>query len=482
MGAAQLELKSIEKFRTWDILVSGDPINGQVIKSRWVFTKKRDGRYKARLVARGDMQNTTKDEVYTHTLPLFVFRFFLAIVSTLQLQLIGIDVNNAFLNADQPGNLFMSMPDDILFPTGQIVRLRKACYGTASAPKQWAMHRDSTLTTMGFEEVFPGVWLGNNDTDIIIVYCDDFLCASREPEKLYEILAQHYDIKKQAVTDYLGVQMEVTAEGIYIHQTKYQAGLLTKFGMSDARPVSTPGYTSPPTSASDDVMDKVNKWNLNACTGAGQYLIQATRPDCTFALNNIARDLKSPTTSSFLKFYRLLQHIIATPGLGLFYASKFIMGLAAHADASLGTGDDNRSITGGIIFFNNGVIYYKTKLQGAIALSTAEAEVYAIITIVKEVLFMRRILKSLRLPAAYWETPTPVYTDSMAAIHMILNDSARSRIRHVDVKLSFLRQALKDGEVSIQFRPSKENLADGFTKALPRPEHQFQFKYMVNIV
>jgi hypothetical protein len=42
------------------------------------------------------------------------------------------------------------------------------------------------------------------------------------------------------LTFFLGIQVEQTKEGTFVHQTKYMKDLIKKFAMADAKPVSTP--------------------------------------------------------------------------------------------------------------------------------------------------------------------------------------------------------------------------------------------------
>ncbi len=48
-----------------------------------------------------------------------------------------------------------------------------------------------------------------------------------------------------------------------------------------------------------------------------------------------------------------------------------------YADADWGNGETRRSTTGMMARYNKGLIYWKSKMQKTVSLSTAEAEYYA---------------------------------------------------------------------------------------------------------
>ena len=60
------------------------PVNAVVIDSIAVFKRKTDGRYKARMVLRGDRQplDSVSDNLYAPTVRISILRTFLAIVCT----------------------------------------------------------------------------------------------------------------------------------------------------------------------------------------------------------------------------------------------------------------------------------------------------------------------------------------------------------------------------------------------------------------
>ena len=45
-------------------------------------------------------------------------------------------------------------------------------------------------------------------------------------------------------------------------------------------------------------------------------------------------------------------------------------------------------------------------------------------------------------------------------------------MKHIDLRYHFIREAVEDGKVKMEYIPTADNVADIFTKALPKPRFQ----------
>ncbi|KAL0370487.1 UNVERIFIED_CONTAM: Retrovirus-related Pol polyprotein from transposon RE2 [Sesamum angustifolium] len=66
------------------------------------------------------------------------------------------------------------------------------------------------------------------------------------------------------------------------------------------------------------------------------------------------------------------------------------------------------------------------------------------------------------------EEPTTIYCDNKSAIAITKNPVQHSRTKHIDIKYHSLREATTRGEIELKYCSTEEQLADIFTKALPR--------------
>jgi hypothetical protein len=79
------------------------------------------------------------------------------------------------------------------------------------------------------------------------------------------------------LTFFLGIQVNQTKEGTFVHQAKYMKDLIKKFVMADAKPVSTPMSTMIALDPDEDG-EVVDQREYRSIIGSLMYLM-ATQPD-----------------------------------------------------------------------------------------------------------------------------------------------------------------------------------------------------------
>ena len=128
--------------------------------------------------------------------------------------------------------------------------------------------------------------------------------------------------------------------------------------------------------------------------------------------------------------------------------------------------DSRKSVTGYLMSLNGGPIAWKAARQGGVTLSSSEAEFVAASQAGKEVLYLRALLKGLSCPQ---HQPTELWEDNASCILMSENPTNSERSRHVDVRVHFLRDMVRDGAVKLIKCAGPQNVADALTKSLPKP-------------
>ena len=128
--------------------------------------------------------------------------------------------------------------------------------------------------------------------------------------------------------------------------------------------------------------------------------------------------------------------------------------------------DTRKSMTGYLMVLNGGPISWKASRQGGVTLSSSEAEFVAASQAGQEVLYLRALLKGF---AYLQHGPTEIWEDNASCILMSENPTNRERSRHVDVRVHFLRDMVRDGSVKLIKCAGTQNVADALTKSLPRP-------------
>jgi hypothetical protein len=64
--------------------------------------------------------------------------------------------------------------------------------------------------------------------------------------------------------------------------------------------------------------------------------------------------------------------------------------------------------------------------------------------------------------------PTALYCDSHTGIDVAYNLKLINRLKHIDVEYHFTREQINQGNVSVMYVSSEENLADICTKGMTR--------------
>jgi len=141
--------------------------------------------------------------------------------------------------------------------------------------------------------------------------------------------------------------------------------------------------------------------------------------------------------------------------------------VCAYADADWANSKaDRKSVSGWVSKLNGDVISWASKKQRTVALSTCEAELYAEAEAIKEVLWLRGMLKELGLHTQLGST---IYGDNQSAIAISKNGVKGERTKHVDIKYHFVTETVERGDVVLKWIPTMEQQADIFTKALAAP-------------
>lgn len=98
------------------------------------------------------------------------------------------------------------------------------------------------------------------------------------------------------------------------------------------------------------------------------------------------------------------------------------------------------------------------------ALSTAEAEYIAAGSCCAQILWLKQQLRDYGLDLGC----IPLRCDNTGAINITKNPVMHSRTKHIDIRHHFLRDHVLQKDVEVTFVDTHNQLADIFTKPLPR--------------
>jgi hypothetical protein len=497
VAAIRSELNSHVKAGTWRYALK--PVAANLVGCRWIFKVKRDkdgniSKFKARLVAQGFTQvhGIDYEETYAPVARYSSIRLILAMAAHYDWEVHQMDVKTAYLNGELDVPIYMRQPEgleliDQTCPTNHVCLLIKSLYGLKQSGRQWHTKINHTLISSGFKPLHADrcVYVKRKSDSIVIIllYVDDLLVTSSKPSEMISVkrkLQQQYEMEDMGeVTFILGIDIkrDRAIRSISIGQSAYLNMLLQRHGMADCNSTSTPmdpaaahdmmagpdGYQATPTLTRD----------YQSIIGGLMFAAICTRPDIAFAVNRLARYCANPTDAHYSAAKRVLRYLKGTVSYSIHYTGTADTHpqLVGYCDADWAQDKDNkRKSTSGYIFIMcGGAISWQSKKQSSVALSSTQAELMAITSSTKELLWFRHHLGGIGLNRAQ---PTILFIDSQCAIDIANNSKISDRSKHIEVQHFFIREHIEAGTVKLQHIASNEQTADTMTK----PLHRVTFK------
>ncbi|GAA0153040.1 transmembrane signal receptor [Lithospermum erythrorhizon] len=200
-----------------------------------------------------------------------------------------------------------------------------------------------------------------------------------------------------------------------------------------------------------------------------------TRPDIMYATCLISRYMSRPTELHLQAAKRILRYLKGSMNLGILYQRNSIKGeLKAYTDSDYaGDYDDRKSTSGYVFVLNDGAISWGSKKQPIVTLSTTEAEYVATTACVCQLIWMKRILKTLNYED---RDCTEIRCDNSSTIKLSKNPVFHGRCKHIEVRYHFLRDLVKEGVISLSYCRSEDQMANIMTKALKMEVFQKQVR------
>ena len=496
------ELESLHKNQTWDLVQL--PKGKRAIGCKWVFKKKEgipgveNARYKARLVAKGynQKEGIDYDEVFSPVVKHTSIRVLLAIVAQFDLELEQLDVKTAFLHGELEETIYMAQPEGYYVEGKEdhVCRLKKSLYGLKQSPRQWYKRFDSFMMGSGYHR-------SNYDSCVyfkkgsdgsfvyLLLYVDDMLIAAKNMSDvliLKKRLSKEFEMKDLGpAKKILGMEIRRDRKGgkLYLSQRSYIEKVLERFGMQNAKPVSTPlashfrlsAQHSPQSKVEEAAMSRVPYSNA---VGSIMYAMVCTRPDIAQAVSMVSRYMAHPGKVHWQAVKWILRYLRGSAELGLVFDRNssngtLVMGFVDSDFA--GDLDKRRSLTGYLFTLSSSAISWRSTLQSTVALSTTEAEYMAAAEAVKEGIWLRNLVQELGLQQ---EVNSVVFCDNQSAIYLIRNQAYHERTKHIDVKYHFIREAVGERNITVKKIGTTDNPADMLTKPVPANK----FKHCLNLI
>lgn len=463
------EKDSLQKNHTWETVERQEALNKKILTNKWVFKKRDNGTYKARLVVRGCQQEKGIDfqDIFSPVINITSLRTLLALSVQWDYVIKKFDIKTAFLYGSLNEEVYMEIPQGYEKENNKICRLRKSLYGLKQAPVTWNEHFCSLLKEHGLKSISFDQCLFKNEkgTLFLAIYVDDGLIVGENEEEidqLLEKLEENLEIKKSNEIDtFLGIRITRSKDSIKLDQEKYIEEVLERFGMSNAKPTEVPMIHDE--NAYDAQTGKIN-FPYREAVGSLLYISSKTRPDIAYAVGFCSRKMENPTGNDISNIKRIMRYLKYTKEDGIIYKkTDNKMEIKAFSDSDFaGEKTTRKSTTGYVVYYCDGPVSWCSRKQPVVALSSTEAEFIAAADCVKELLYLKVMIEHL----TNTKMTVTLNIDNQSAIAIIKNGQFNKRSKHIDVRYHFIHEKIRENLIQVGYLCSEKMIADIFTKPL----------------
>src|ERR1700761_6457129 len=338
--ACREELDSLRRREVFELV--DPPVGRKVIKNRWVFNLKSDGRKKARLVAKGfsQVEGIDYEEIFSPVVRFETVRLMIALAALNNWHITGLDVKTAFLYSELDEELYMEQPEGFKFPgkENKVMRLKRAIYGLKQAALAWWKALDGSMRTLGCKRLLSdsGLFVNKNKTIVIVVYVDDVLFFGKNKKDINSLKQRFMKIWECRdlgdSQEFLRMRIKKHKGCILVDQCDYLTKVLHCFNLQNAKAVPTPlpeGYHPLPNkgSATADLRSKYQQ-----VIGSLLYIMLGTRPDIAYAVTKLSQFAANPSEEHLSRAYYICRYLAGTPNYALVFDGKSDGGLIGYAD------------------------------------------------------------------------------------------------------------------------------------------------------
>jgi hypothetical protein len=494
------EMETLKAKHTWDLVIP--PPGANIMGSMWIYDIKWDGegnriKDKARLVGKGYTQQLGVDynETWAAVTRLESVRMTAAVAARYDLKLWRIDFVGAYLNSLTKEDIYMKQPEGFVQAgyEDHECKLVHTIYGTMQGGSDWYGTLCGTYDDLEYitSRADPCVRFKKESGNYTLTntYTDDTFGASNndeEAQRRKDEIGKIWEIKDVGETEYflgMRVQQDLEAGTVRLTQRPYWEHVLQRFGLEGITPRNTPlpvgiildNNMSPKTDSERKTMSDKPYRSVLGTVMWGQL---ATRPDLSFSVSLLARFQSNPGVEHWNALLHVVGYIKNTIDYGLTYSRDCDLSPHAFVDADYGGCKDTRRSTSGYVFIMaGGPVTWSSKRQATVALSTVEAEYVAMSRCAQQMVWMHSWLGEVEIDCTL---PGVIKGDNRGAIALSKNTKDHGKVKHIDIRHHYIRELIKSGAILLDQIPSSDNLADLFTKPLPR-DHHHRFLTALNI-
>ena len=506
-AASDLEMKTLEDNKTWDVVDRKDvPTDVTIVGSKIVYADKRGPngsmvKFKARVVAKGFSQKYMEDyfETYASVAEFKTIRLLLAHYNqNPDWSAEAWDAEAAFVQPPLEETVYMHIPPPYnnKYP-GKVFKLKKCLYGLKQAARAWQKFCHDIMESNEGKccPRDPALYIFRVDKAILLIatHVDDFFVFfNRYGAYLRDKVWNSFSEKCRRINN-LGpirwalktcVEEDKEVGILKISLEGFATSMVQRFNLEGIPYADTPAIASGKDAkiTADDLpqtneeKELAAQYPIREVTGCAWWMIHICRVDLYNATLRISRWQNKPSAKLWRWCLQLLRYINKTKALGLVYRRQ--LDIPKHiftgaADASLAdvVGDDDskrsKSTLSWLFFYFGALISWGCMTSTRVLQSSCEAECSALVELSKENRWFRALMLYLGLHGDCGITPTLVREDNQAAITLSGERVNHGRTRHFDLEWDICRECILLKEMTLFWISTENQWADLNTKSLP---------------
>jgi Reverse transcriptase (RNA-dependent DNA polymerase) len=359
------------------------------------------------------------------------------------------------------------------------VRLVKALYGTLKAAMLFWKKLTGILHGWGFEtnpyDPCVANKMVNGKQCTIVWHVDDLKISHEEKDVVSGVIKQLEEefgkeapltINRTKIHNYLGMTLDFSTEGkVRFIMEDYVAGILNDAPDDmDGMAINSAGSHLFDVNEAAEKLDQPTADYFHRTVARLLFLCKRARPDIQPAVVFLCSRVQKPDVDDYKKLARVIRYLRGTADMPLTLESDGANIIKWWADASFAVHPDMKSHTGGTMSLGKGAVYSMSTRQKINTKSSTEAELVGANDVMGQLLWTQYFLRE----QGYGSTETILYQDNKSAILLAENGRASSskRTRHLNIRYFFITDRVADKDLTIEYCPTKEMLADYFTKPL----------------
>jgi hypothetical protein len=306
----------------------------------------------------------------------------------------------------------------------------------------------------------------NGKKCFVLIYVDDMVVASEDEQVIkfvFSSIQKHFEIVDLGdISHFLEMGVERDQNGDFFNnQECYINSIVESSGLADAKvskfPLDT-GYEK-----IEDSKKLGDNKLYQKLIGQLLYVAVNSRPDISASVSILSQKISCPTKTDLNELKRVVRYLKGTSNMKLCISGKED-GLHGFSDANWAESRNDRKSNSGYLFkYNGGTVSWACRKQQSVALSTCEAEFYALAETCKEFLWLKNLLKDFGYEQL---EPYVIEVDNQSCIKIVEGQKFSNRTKHIDTRFHFVKELQDKNVVKLKYCPTENNVADLLTKPL----------------